>query len=140
MSSPAAEHPWPRSHAHAHAHPHATRDALARIHAHQAKLAKHHARLAQLLRAVEGQVRSGALDPATARVSLLQLENYVALVELALDRVRIQGEMILGLGVVGRWSASGIDADARRPSCDAPGALMRRDERALRGRKLSCHC
>lgn len=72
-------------------------DTLHRIHHHQAKLAKHHARLASLLHAVETQIKTGQLDPSTARVAMLQLENYVELVELALDRVRQQGETILGL-------------------------------------------
>lgn len=84
-------------HGHAHHREHLMHDTLHRIHHHQAKLAKHHARLASLLHAVETQIKTGQLDPGTARVAMLQLENYVELVELALDRVRQQGETILGL-------------------------------------------
>lgn len=92
--SPTHAHPH---HHHAHHREHLMHDTLHRIHHHQAKLAKHHARLASLLHAVETQIKTGQLDPSTARVAMLQLENYVELVELALDRVRQQGETILGL-------------------------------------------
>lgn len=93
-------------HGHAHHRELLMHDTLHRIHHHQAKLAKHHARLASLLHAVETQIKTGQLDPGTARVAMLQLENYVELVELALDRVRQQGETILSLVSLckRRWS------------------------------------